>query len=125
MALLLFAWAAAGADPTPHEAYRARRGALANRTPGGAAVLLFAGRDPKDEHLRFRQDSNFYYLTGWEEPNAALLLVAARPARGTLPAQPYMEILFVPEPDTLRVFASGPMLSASNPVTGPSRMYVC
>jgi len=107
-------WTAAAADRTPHEVYRARRVALAKKTQGGA-VLLFAGRDPKDEHFRFRQDSNFYYLTGWEEPNAALLLMAARPARGTLPARPYTEILFVPEPDTWREFVGGPMLSASNP----------
>jgi Xaa-Pro aminopeptidase len=117
--------AAAAADQAPHQAYRARRATLAKKAQG-AAVLLFAEHEPKDDHLRFRQDSNFYYLTGWEEPDAVLLLVAARPTRGTVPGRPYTEILFIPETNARREHVSGPMLSASNPaapsITGVDRV---
>lgn len=36
--------------------------------------------------------------------------------RGALPAQPYQEILFVPERDALREHVGGPMLSANDPM---------
>lgn len=62
------------AAPGPEE-YRARRAALAPELPQGVLVLL--GRTDKgEENLRtgFFQEPNFYYLTGWKEPGAILLL---------------------------------------------------
>jgi Xaa-Pro aminopeptidase len=94
--------------------YRKRRASLAERTRGGA-VLLFAGAEPSDDRVQYRPDSSFYYLTGWREPGAALLITPGYPARGTLAAQSYEEIVFLPEPTSWREHVTGPMLSARDP----------
>lgn len=59
--------------------YKARRQALAKKLPVGAiAILRAASECPRngDAHYRFRQSSNFYYLTGFNEPDAILLIMA-------------------------------------------------
>ena len=62
-------------DKQPAGVYRARRVALAAKLHGGVAVL-FAAEEPLLDFMPYRQDSDFYYLTGWTEPGAALMIVA-------------------------------------------------
>jgi Xaa-Pro aminopeptidase len=78
----------------------ARRVALSTKLNGGIAVL-FAAEEPVLDFTPFRQESNFYYLTGWTEPGAVLLIEAPLPEAGNevigvQPAEPYREILFLP-----------------------------
>ena len=54
--------------------YHARRIALGKALHGGVAIL-FAAQEPALDFDPYRQDSDFYYLTGWNEPGAALLIV--------------------------------------------------
>jgi len=80
---------------------RAKRIELRKSLADGLIVLF--GRAEQDEDLRapFFQESNFYYLTGWREPGAILLLAPLPDdshapgfaARARLPR----EILFLPE----------------------------
>jgi len=70
--------------------YAARRArVLAQMAPGAVAVLASAPevlRNGDSDYL-YRHDSYFYYLSGFTEPEAALVLVAARgdaPARAIL-----------------------------------------
>lgn len=97
----LFAAPCFALEKQPAAEYHARRVALGEKLKGGAA-LIFAANEPKEEYLSWRQDEDFYYLTGWNEPGAALLVEAAVPATpaGYLspatPAEPYREILFLP-----------------------------
>src|SRR5512134_705818 len=44
--------------------------------PDSVAILLGAGLAvrSRDTHYRFRQDSDFHYLTGFDHPNAAAVL---------------------------------------------------
>lgn len=92
------AWAM---ESVPQAEYQQRRVALAEELKGGAAVL-FAAQEPTDELTLFRQDSDFYYLTGWNEPGAALVVIGAGPAtvvprsNEQVPAHAYREILFLP-----------------------------
>jgi len=67
----------------PTADYHARREALSKKTKG-AAVLLFAPMEAEGPNAvyGFRQDDNFYYLSGWTEPGAALLIVPAVEASG-------------------------------------------
>lgn len=61
----------------PITAFAARRDALFAQLPEGSAVLLFAPGEPyrnNDVHYPFRQDSYFWYYTGFPEPNAVALL---------------------------------------------------
>ena len=54
--------------------YRQRREALVSRLPDG--VLLVIGEpEPRHDYLQFFQSPSFYYLTGFREPNAALVMV--------------------------------------------------
>lgn len=93
-------------------AYRARRVALAARLHGGVAVL-FAAEEPLLDLTPYRQDEDFYYLTGWTEPGAALLLVAEAPQAATPRA--YKEILFLPTRDLRMEKYTGVKLDAASP----------
>jgi Xaa-Pro aminopeptidase len=69
---------AAGADaplaparPFPPTVYQARRAKLMKALGGGIAVLHARGEEDADG---YRQDGDFYYLTGLNEPGAVLVL---------------------------------------------------
>ena len=75
--LWLTAAGAALAQPAiPQEEYRARRAELRKALPEGIVALFgrTEKREPDETMPAFRQDASFLYLTGWEEPGAALLL---------------------------------------------------
>ncbi len=80
-------------DKQPAGVFHARRVALAGKLQGGVAIL-FAAEEPELDFMPYRQDSNFYYLTGWNEPGAALMIVGDAPQAATPRA--YKEILFLP-----------------------------
>ncbi len=92
---------ASGLESVPKPEYRTRRVALAEKMHDGVAIL-FAAEEPVLDFMPYRQDADFYYLTGWNEPGAALVIEAAGPAvaatETTLAraARPYREILFLP-----------------------------
>ena len=102
--------------------YHARRVALGNALRGGVSIL-FAAQEPVLDFDPYRQDSDFYYLTGWNEPGAALMIVG--PANGPeQPGQParsrdYKEILFLPTRNLRTEVYTGAKMDASTPgVTG-------
>jgi Xaa-Pro aminopeptidase len=94
-ALLVFFVAplACALNKQPVSVYHARRVALAAKLHGGLAIL-FAAEEPVLDFMPYRQDEDFYYLTGWNEPGAALLIVADAPQ--ATPPRTYTEILFLP-----------------------------
>jgi Xaa-Pro aminopeptidase len=94
--------------------YHARRVALTDKLNGGIAIL-FAAEEPTLEYLEYRQDEDFYYLTGWNEPGAALLVQAPVAAQGTRPARPYREILFLPTRNLRAELFTGVKLDAATP----------
>jgi len=98
----------------PLSVYSARRHALADTLSGGWA-LLFAAEEPQLDFDAYRQDPDFYYLTGWNEPGAALLVAAAEPATDEHPAQPYREILFLPERYLRMELYTGVKMDANTP----------
>ena len=105
-----------GLDRQPNADYRARRQALAAKI-GDGAVLLFApleSEGPNDLY-GFRQGNDFFYLSGWSEPGAALLIVPAREAGKVAPAQPYTEIFFLPNHNFGQEKWTGPKLGPEDP----------
>ena len=130
--LLLIAFSVAALAQTirqPNADYRARRMALSEKTNGGA-VLLFAGTEAEGQNATngFRQDDYFYYLTGWAEPGAALLISPAVPAKDDKSARPYEEILFLPAHNVSQERWTGPKLGPENrdarQITGFDRVEV-
>ena len=68
------------------ELYRARRLRLAQQMQRGVAVIATAPERVRnrDAHYPYRFDSYFYYLTGFPEPEAVLLLIAGENPRSLL-----------------------------------------
>jgi Xaa-Pro aminopeptidase len=97
MALLFASTLASALEKQPAETYHARRVALAEKLQGGVAVL-FAAEQPVVDFMPYRQDEDFYYLTGWNEPGAALMIVAnaALTGQSSGQARTYREVLFLP-----------------------------
>lgn len=61
--------------------YAARRARLLARMGEGIAILPTARHKTRnnDVHYRFRPDSDFYYLSGFDEPEAVLVLAPGHP----------------------------------------------
>ena len=94
----------------PGADYHARRVALAKALDNGALVLFAPTESEGPNNLYgFRQEDNFYYLTGWSEPGAALLINA----------NPYVEILFLAEHNVTQEKWTGPKLGPEDPQAGP------
>src|ERR1700735_2217524 len=64
-------------DQQPSADYHARREALARKV--GGLVVLFAPMESEgpNDLYGFRQEDNFYYLSGSSEPGIALLIAPA------------------------------------------------
>src|SRR5262245_64202262 len=72
-----------------------RRKKLAAALPEGALALVSAAPESLrngDSHYRFRQDSDFYYLTGFEEPEAFAVLAGGKFTLFVRPRDPEREI---------------------------------
>ena len=110
----------------PNPDYHARREALAKKTAG--VVVLFAAteNDGPNDLYGFRQDDNFFYLSGLNGPGSALLIVSALEAKAEAPARPYAEILFLPPRNLTQEKWTGPKLGPENPeapqITGFDRV---
>jgi Xaa-Pro aminopeptidase len=97
-----------------NSAYQKRRQALAEKA--GAAVLLFAPTESEGPNALygFRQDDDFYYLTGITDPGAAVLVApASKP--GEQPEHGYVEILFLPARNVTQEKWTGPKLTPDTP----------
>lgn len=124
--VLLVSAASFALDRQPNADYHARREALGKKVNG--VIVLFAATEnegPNDLY-GFRQDDNFYYLSGLSEPGSALLIASATEAKDNLPARPYSEILFLPPRNSTQEKWTGPKLGAENPeapkITGFDRV---
>lgn len=108
--LLLAVLSASALERQNNADYHARRVALSKLMQGGSLVL-FAPTEPEGQNdlYGFRQSDNFYYLTGWSEPGAAVLISPAGDSRS------YTEILFLPAHNMTQEKWTGPKLGPDNP----------
>lgn len=112
LVLALIAPAIHALETQPMATYHARRVALSQNLQGGAAIL-FAAEEPLLDFMPYRQDEDFYYLTGWNEPGAALLILADAPT-ATQPRS-YREVLFLPTRNLRMEKYTGIKLDAATP----------
>jgi Xaa-Pro aminopeptidase len=128
---LVFVWAtsttSSALERQSASDYHARREKLSAKLEGNVA-LVFAppeAEGPNDLY-GYRPDDNFYYLTGWPEPGAAVLIAAERGATANNPARPYTEILFLPKRNYSQEQWTGPKLGPDDPkaaqITGFERV---
>lgn len=111
-------------DRQPGADYHARREALAKKA--GGVVILLAPLEGPDPVYHFRQEDNFYYLSGIAVPGAGVLIAPAQDAQGETPARHYTEVLFLP-PRNLRLEKfTGAQLGGDDPdaprITGFDRV---
>jgi len=122
--LILISCAASALDRQPGSDYHARREALAKKASG--VVILMAPMEPLDAVYEFRQENNFYYLSGVTVPGAGLLVAPAVEAKGDTPARAYTEILFLPPRNERMEKFTGAQLGANTPdivkITGFDRV---
>jgi Xaa-Pro aminopeptidase len=113
--LLLVSTFCLSLDRQSNADYRARRVALSKISKGGVTVL-FAPLEQSGGNAiyGFRQDDNFYYLTGWSEPGAALVIAPAVEATATTPARAYTETLYLPAHNLVQEKWTGPKLGADD-----------
>ena len=115
-----------GIERQPNADYHTRREALAKKA--GGVIVLFAAteNDGPNDLYGFRQDDNFFYLSGLSEPGSALLIASAAEAKGDAAARTYTEILFLPPRNPTQEKWTGPKLGPENPeapkITGFDRV---
>jgi Xaa-Pro aminopeptidase len=119
LVLLMAAQMAHALDSVPKADYRQRRVKLAAELHGGSALIV-AAHEPPMEYQDYRQDEDFFYLTGSNEPGSALLLIGDGPAATTrlgtvVPAHSYREILFLPTRNPIREKYTGAKTDAATP----------
>src|ERR1700675_4942430 len=105
-------------DRQPNTDFRLRRQSLASKANGGV-VLLFASNEAEgpNDLYGYRPDDNFFYLSGWPEPGAALLIAAGTSDHPTNDHS-YVEILFLPNHNPSQEKWTGSKLGADNPDAG-------
>jgi Xaa-Pro aminopeptidase len=107
---------ALGWEREPLTVFHERRERLVRATGGDGVIVLFGYRDADvaASVITFHQNENFYYLTGWNQPDAMMLLVpkAAKPG-----ASPELgsEVLFVPAHNFVEEKWTGPKLGPDDP----------
>src|SRR5680860_305762 len=104
-AITLFTFAQAGAQDAPTDYlsadfHKGRRDLVREMMPENSVAVFFANAErnrANDVDYIYHQNPNFYYLTGYKEPNAVLLIFSENQNAGTSTA--YNEVLYVQERD--------------------------
>jgi len=101
-------------EPLP--VFHERRVRLVRETGGDGVIVLFGYKDADvaASVTTFHQNENFYYLTGWDEPNAMMLLVPKAPKAGAV-SELDKEILFIPARNLSEERWNGPKLGPEDP----------
>ncbi len=92
-----------------HEEFYFRRNLLLRKIPASSILILPGGRSKirnQDVEYPFRQESNFYYLTGFVEPEAVLVLTKNQSGDGAF-------ILFCEDNDPKTAIWTGPRLGVA------------
>ena len=104
LSALFFATMAISQDlPTDYlsaDFHKDRREAVREKLPPNTAVVLFANAErnrANDVDYVYHQDPNFYYLTGYKEPNAVLVIFSEEQTDAS--GNTFDEIFYVQERD--------------------------
>ncbi len=111
-AILATALGAGAWEREPSSAFHERRASLLRETGGDGVVVLFGygEADVAASVTPFRQNEEFYYLTGWNEPGAIMLLAPKSHAPGAA-VELGEEILYIPAHDRREEKWTGPKLA--------------
>jgi Xaa-Pro aminopeptidase len=99
--------------PQPAAEYQGRRAKLRSEVDGPVVLFGYTSRNYAGEVAVFFQDEDFYYLTGYNEPDAALVLIPDA-AAGKSSSGP-SEILYLPPRDPREAIWGGAHLGPIDP----------
>jgi Xaa-Pro aminopeptidase len=111
-ALLILATAASARFRQPNAEYQARRAKFRSTLDAPFVLYGYTGHEDASEVALFFQEPYFYYLTGQDEPGAALVVIpdgAGKPVNGA------HEILYLPPRDHDQEQWEGPKLGPDDP----------
>ena len=112
--VLLFSSEVFSQTPTDYlsaEFHKERRATLRSKMPANSVAIIFANpirNRANDVDYVFHQDPNFYYLTGYREPNA--VLVVYKNNQTDVSGNLYNEVLYVQKKNKLRELWDGKRL---------------
>jgi Xaa-Pro aminopeptidase len=113
LALLFVAVLVEARFPQPAAEYQGRRAKLRAEADGPVVLFGYTSRNDAGEVAVFFQDEDFYYLTGYSEPDAALVLIPDSAAAKTSGAP--SEILYLPPRDPREAIWGGAHLGPNDP----------
>jgi Xaa-Pro aminopeptidase len=103
-------------DREPNSSYVERRTRLASNIDGPIVLLGYTGKEEESQSYIFSQEENFYYLTGHNEPEAALILLPPADSKARKDDwQGPRELFFLPPKDTHKEMWEGVRMSPSDP----------
>ena len=117
---LLFTFSSAQAqqrrDREPNSVYMERRTKLAAQLDGPVVLLGYTGKEEEAQTYIFAQEENFYYLTGHNEEQAALILLPPNGSTANKDDWPGpREIFFIPTKDARKEVWNGVRMAPSDP----------
>lgn len=103
-------------DREPNSVYASRRAKLASNIDGPIILLGYTGKEVEAQTYIFAQEENFYYLTGHNEEESALILLppVGNKAKNDDWSGP-REIFFLPPKDVRKEKWNGVRISPSDP----------
>jgi Xaa-Pro aminopeptidase len=86
-------------DRQPNSEYHERRMKASKLAGANGAFLVFGANEHEGPNAiyGFRQDENFFYLTGISQPGGAVLIIPEAEGKDGKPGHGYSEILFLPQ----------------------------
>jgi Xaa-Pro aminopeptidase len=100
----------------PNEEYQARRAKLRAMVDAPVVIFGYTGHEDASEVAVFFQEPHFYYLTGHDQPGAALLLIPDRSAKSAADSPgSSREILYLPVRDPAQEIWEGPKIGPNDP----------
>jgi len=99
--------------PQPNAEYQARRAKLRAQMDGPVVLFGYTSRQEGGEVAVFFQEESFYYFSGYDEPDAALLLIPDMPDGKAFEGA--NEILYLPPRDPRRAKWEGPKMGPDDP----------
>jgi Xaa-Pro aminopeptidase len=94
----------------PNSEYQARRAKLRAMVDAPVVIFGYTGHEDISEFVVFYQEPYFYYLTGHDEPGAALVLLPSKSNASSL-----AEMLYLPARDPAEEKWEGPKIGSEDP----------
>jgi Xaa-Pro aminopeptidase len=102
-------------DREPNSAYASRRAKLSSNIDGPIILLGFSGTEEQAQTYIFAQEENFYYLTGHNEEQAALILLPSDAHKAKNDDSPAREMFFLPPRDVRKEKWNGVRMAPTDP----------